>query len=309
MRWTYVREAVLDLPQPLEFAKPSRLTTTGPPQARLILCATSLIGDEHDDRFVCPRTDPEGLQVLPKVGLAPRFRTSSSRLWGLIQEVCNSRHALGNTLERGALVHTDAAQSVGKVPVNVNDLGVDLLSVAGHKLYAPKGVGALYVRRGTRLNPVIVGASHERGLRPSTENVASIVGLGTACATLRATLKVESGRILALRERLWSLLSEGVPGLRLNGHPVERLPNTLNVVFPVVRSTTLLGTASGVAASAGSACHEGSETPSPVLKAMGLSDDDALGSVRLSVGRLTTGVDIAAAAAGFVAAWRVLQDT
>jgi cysteine desulfurase len=209
--------------------------------------------------------------------------------------------------ERGALVHTDAAQSVGKIPVDVDDLGVDLLSIAGHKLYAPKGVGALYVRRGTRLNPVIVGASHERGLRPGTENVASIVGLGAACATIRTTLEAESERMLALRERLWSLLSEGVPGLKLNGHPVKRLPNTLNVAFPSVRSSTLLEATSGVAASAGSACHEGSETPSPVLKAMGVRDEDALGSVRLSVGRLTTEADIAAAAAGFVAAWQVLR--
>jgi cysteine desulfurase len=211
--------------------------------------------------------------------------------------------------ERGALVHTDAAQSVGKIPVDVDDLGVDLLSVAGHKLYAPKGVGALYVRRGTRLKPVLVGASHERGLRPGTENVASIVGLGTACATMRATLEAESERMLTLRERLWNLLSEGVPGLRLHGPPVERLTNTLNVAFPGVRSSALPEATTGVAASAGSACHEGSETPSPVLKAMGVSDDAALGSVRLSVGRLTTEVDIATAAAAFVAAWRVLQDT
>ena len=211
--------------------------------------------------------------------------------------------------ERSALVHTDAAQSVGKIPVDVEDLGVDLLSIAGHKLYAPKGVGALYVRRGAPLHPVLVGAGHERGLRPGTENVASIVGLGTACALARNTLHAESARVLALRERLWSLLGEGMPGLKLNGHPTERLPNTLNVVFPGVRSSDLLNAAAGVAASAGSACHEGGETPSPVLAAMGLSDDDALGSVRLSLGRLTTEVDITTVAAGLVAAWRVLRGT
>lgn len=211
--------------------------------------------------------------------------------------------------ERGALMHTDAAQSVGKVPVDVEYLGVDLLSIAGHKLYAPKGVGALYVRHGTRLAPVIVGAGHERGLRPGTENVASIVGLGAACALARNTLHAESARVLALRERLWGLLGEEMPGLRLNGHPTERLPNTLNVVFPGVRSSSLLEAAAGVAASAGSACHEGGERPSPVLAAMGLSDDDALGSVRLSLGRLTTEVDITTAAAGLVAAWRALRGT
>ena len=211
--------------------------------------------------------------------------------------------------ERSALVHTDAAQSVGKVPVDVEDLGVDLLSIAGHKIYAPKGVGALYVRRGAPLHPVLFGASHERGLRPGTENVASIVGLGTACALARNTLRAESARVLALRERLWGLLGEGVPGLKLNGHSTKRLPNTLNLVFPGVRSSDLLKAAAGVAASAGSACHEGGETPSPVLAAMGSSDADALGSVRLSLGRPTTEVDITTAAGGLVAAWRVLRGT
>ncbi|OFW57700.1 MAG: cysteine desulfurase NifS [Actinobacteria bacterium RBG_16_64_13] len=211
--------------------------------------------------------------------------------------------------ERGALVHTDAAQSVGKVPVDVDDLGVDLLSVAGHKLYAPKGVGALYVRRGVPLRPVLVGAGHERGLRPGTENVASIAGLGAACALARNTLQAESTRVMVLRDRLWNVLSEGVPGLKLNGHPLRRLPNTLNVVFPGVRSSRLLETAVGVAASGGSACHEGGETPSPVLTAMGVARVDALGAVRLSLGRGTTEVDVAVAAEALVAAWRVLKGT
>ncbi len=206
--------------------------------------------------------------------------------------------------QRGALVHTDAAQSVGKVPVHVADLGVDLLSVAGHKLYAPKGVGALYVRRGIGLRPVLVGASHEHGLRPGTENVASIVGLGAACALARTTLHAELERILALRDRLWNVLYEEAPGVRLNGHPSERLPNTLNVVFPGVRSSRLLQTAAGVAASSGSACHEGGETASSVLKAMGVTNDDALGSVRLSLGRMTTELEISSAAEALIAAWR-----
>ena len=206
----------------------------------------------------------------------------------------------------GAWVHTDAAQSVGKVPVNVDDLGVDLLSIAGHKLYAPKGVGALYVRRGMRVKPITYGAGHEHGLRPGTENVASIVGLGAACALARRTLDEESSRVRALRDRLWDLLSEGVPGLKLNGHPTERLPNTLNVVFPGVRSNQLLERASGIAASAGSACHEGGETPSPVLLAMGLSRKEALGAVRLSLGRQTTEPDVSTAAEALVDAWRSL---
>ena len=207
--------------------------------------------------------------------------------------------------ERGALVHTDAAQSVGKIVVNVDALGVDLLSVAGHKLYAPKGVGALYVRRGTRISPGAVGAGHERGLRPGTENVASIVGLGAACALARESLEAESVRVQALRERLWSVLSAGVAGLRFNGHPTQRLPNTLNVIFPGVRGGTLLAAAVEVAASTGSACHEGGESTSPVLLAMGIDPAEGLGAVRLSLGRLTTESDVSEAGEALVAAWRV----
>jgi cysteine desulfurase len=206
--------------------------------------------------------------------------------------------------EHGALVHTDAAQSVGKIPVNVNDLGVDLLTVAGHKLYAPKGVGALYVRSGTRLQPVVVGAGHERGLRPGTENVASIVGLGAACALARRTLAAESERVRMLRDRLWTDLKTEISALRLNGHATERLPNTLNVLFPGVRSSALLEAAPAIAASAGSACHEGGETASPVLLAMGVDPADGLGAVRLSLGRLTTELDIATATQALVDAWQ-----
>jgi cysteine desulfurase len=206
--------------------------------------------------------------------------------------------------ERGALVHTDAAQSVGKIPVNVNDLGVDLLTVAGHKLYAPKGVGALYVRKGTPIKPVVVGAGHERGLRPGTENVASIVGLGAACAVARKTLAAESERVRMLRDQLWTGLKTEIPAIRLNGHPSERLPNTLNVLFPGVRSSALLEAAPAIAASAGSACHEGGETASAVLLAMGVDPIEGLGSVRLSLGRLTTELDLTAATQALVDAWQ-----
>lgn len=204
---------------------------------------------------------------------------------------------------RGALVHTDAAQSVGKVPTEVAALGVDLLSVAGHKLYAPKGVGALYVRRGTPLEPLLLGAAHERGLRPGTENVASIVGLGAACEIARGSLAAESARVRGLRDRLWDVLRQGVPGLARNGHAEERLPNTLNVRFPGVRGSALLALAPAVAASTGSACHEGGETASAVITAMGVAPDAALGSVRLSLGRGTTAADVERAGAALVAAW------
>jgi cysteine desulfurase len=203
----------------------------------------------------------------------------------------------------GALIHTDAAQSVGKVPIDVRALGVDLLSIAGHKLYAPKGVGALYVRRGTRLAPFALGAGHERGLRPGTENVASIVGLGVACAIARDTLELTSVRIRALRDRLESLLSERVPGLKLNGPLEKRLPNTLNVRFPGVSGTALLEATPEVAASTGSACHEGHETASGVLLAMGIPAAEAVGSVRLTLGRQTTDDEITRAAEALSRAW------
>ena len=204
----------------------------------------------------------------------------------------------------GALVHTDAAQSVGKIAVRVHDLGVDLLTVAGHKLNAPKGVGALYVRRGTSLAPFALGAGHERGLRPGTENVASIVGLGAACtrAGERLAKNPEGTRVLC--DLLWNLLHAGVPGIALNGHLTERLPNTLNVRFPGTSGSAVLAATPEIAASTGSACHDGGEVASSVLLAMGLAAEDAMGAVRLSLGVTTTRDEVDAAAAALVAGWR-----
>ena len=216
-------------------------------------------------------------------------------------EIAAAAHA------RGALVHSDAAQSVGKVPTRVDDLGLDLMSVAGHKLYAPKGVGALYVRRDTPVLPVLLGAGHERGLRPGTENVAFIAGLGRACELAAEGLEAERGRMCELRQRLWEALCQGVPGLRLNGHPDQRLPNTLNVRFPEVAGSAVLAGAPLVAASTGSACHEGGERASAVLCAMGLGDAEALGSVRLSLGRGTTAELVDQAAAALVSSFRSLH--
>jgi len=204
----------------------------------------------------------------------------------------------------GALLHTDAAQSVGKVPVHVGELGVDLLSVAGHKLYAPKGVGALYVRRGTPIVPFALGAGHERGLRPGTENVPYIVGLGVACEVVGRELDAAAARLQGLRDLLWALLSAGIPGLALSGHRDLRLPNTLNVRFPRCEGGEVLAGAPAVAASTGSACHEGHETASEVILAMGVPAQEALGSVRLTLGRSTTERDVERAAGALVAAWK-----
>jgi cysteine desulfurase len=209
--------------------------------------------------------------------------------------------------EHGAVVHTDAAQSVGKLPLCVADLGVDLLSVAGHKFGAPKGVGALFVRRDTPIHPLLLGAGHERGLRPGTENVASIVGLGRACAVACSRFAAADSRVCSLRDRLWERLQAGIAGIRLHGHPTERLPNTLNVSFPGVRGSAILAVAPEVAASTGSACHEGSEVPSRVLKAMGLEVEQAREAVRLSLGFTTTQEEVDRAAGALLRAWRQLS--
>ncbi len=190
---------------------------------------------------------------------------------------------------RGILVHTDAAQAVGKVPVRVGELGVDLLSVAGHKLYAPKGVGALYVRTGVRLEPLIRGAGHEMGLRAGTENVLEEVGLGAACEIVERELADELPRIVALRDALEQGLRAGFEGLLVHGHPTARLPNTLSVALPGVDAGLLLARLGDeVAASAGAACHAEDVEVSHVLAAMGVDTATALATVRLSVGRFTT---------------------
>jgi len=206
----------------------------------------------------------------------------------------------------GALMHTDAAQTLGKIPVDVDALGVDLLTIAGHKLYAPKGVGALYVRRGTRLEPVITGAGHERGLRPGTENVAGIVGLGRACEIAEREMLGERMRLRALRDELLGKLRSRVPGLVLHGHPTERLPNTLFVSFPGVDGNQLLAAVPQIAASTGSACHAGSHAPCASLLAIGVPPEQAAGPVRLSLGRATTVEETERAAELLARAWQTL---
>jgi cysteine desulfurase len=200
------------------------------------------------------------------------------------------------TRERGVVFHTDAAQSTGKIPVRVDELKVDLLSVAAHKFYGPKGVGALYVRDGLRLEPLIHGAGHEAGRRAGTENVAGIAGLGQACQTAERELDERARALAELRDAFHRLLEEGVGEVVLNGHPTERLPNTLNVSFPGANAPELLAGIPEICASTGSACHHGSREISPVLAAMGIGADRALGTVRFSIGRWTTGEQLAAAA-------------
>lgn len=206
------------------------------------------------------------------------------------------------TRAHGALFHTDAAQSIGKVTVDVRELGVDLLTLAGHKFYAPKGVGALYVRRGTPLDPVLVGAGQEHGLRPGTENVPHIVALGAAARLAVARLPQATEQLRRLRDELHGQLQAAIPGLQLNGHPDARLPNTLNLSFPGVSGRDLLARAPQLAASVGSACHEEGDAVSGVLAAMGIDAARARGAVRLSLGMNSTADHVAATARYLIAA-------
>jgi cysteine desulfurase len=212
-----------------------------------------------------------------------------------IREIADIAHA------HGAIMHTDAAQTTGKISYSVDELGIDLLSIVGHKMYAPKGIGALYVRSGTNIAPQSLGGGHEQGLRSGTENVPYIVALGKACEIARKDGETANERIRQLRDELWSALSEKIPELALNGHPELRLPNTLNVRFPGVSGNVLLEHAPEIAASTGSACHAEDESASAVIKAMGLSESEALGSVRLTLGRGTSLEDIVIAAGSL---WR-----
>ena len=196
--------------------------------------------------------------------------------------------------ENDIYLHTDAVQSAGKIPIDVNALGVDLLSVSGHKLYAPKGIGALYVRGGTRVRQLLYGGHHQRGFRPGTENVAGIVGLGKAAEMARMSLADDARRISALRDGLQRGLLELVPYSRVNGGRAARTPNTTNLVFPGVEGEALLIALDlkGLACSTGAACSSGAVEPSHVLTAIGLPAEEARASLRFSLGRHTASADV-----------------
>jgi cysteine desulfurase len=196
--------------------------------------------------------------------------------------------------ENKVTFHTDAAQSCGKISVNVNRLNVDLLSIAGHKLYAPKGIGALYIRNGTKLDKFIHGAGQEQGRRAGTENVPYIVGLGCACEIASNDSNNYGQDIKVFRDRLHRNILDGLGDgrVKLNGHPEKRLPNTLNVSIKGIIGENLLARMPEIAASTGSACHAGSTKPSAVLLAMGLTNEQALGALRLSLGRWTTAQEV-----------------
>ena len=223
---------------------------------------------------------------------------------GTLQPV---RRIAASCRARGVLCHTDAAQAVGKIPVRVDELGVDMLSIAGHKVYAPKGVGALYLRRGVRIEPVMHGAGHEGGRRPGTENVPYLVALGTAASLAAGHLKEHGGRLAELRDRLYRRLAASLPPEHgVNGAGAPRLPNTLSINFPGVVGSELLARAAGLCASTGTACHSGKTSMSATLSAIGLAPDVARGTVRLSVGWMTGESEIDLAASRLLTAWRQL---
>ena len=230
------------------------------------------------------RVDPDDLRkaITPRTILVSIMHANNEV--GTIQPV---EHCAQIARDHGVLFHTDAAQSIGKVPTRVNELDVDLLSIAGHKVYAPKGVGALFVRRGTPIEPLIHGAGHENGRRAGTESALLAVGLGKACDLASDLTPLD--RVRTLRDRFWQELQEQFDDrVVLNGHPTHRLPNTLNVSFVGRIGAGILERLHGVAASTGSACHSGRIELSPVLKAMGITPEVGMGAVRFSLGRATT---------------------
>jgi cysteine desulfurase len=234
------------------------------------------------DRF--GQVDPQSVRRAIRSNTALVSVMHANNEVGTIQPI---REIASIAREHGALTHTDAAQTVGKVPVDVQDLGVDLLTVAGHKMYAPQGVGALFIRNGVAIEPFMHGAGHEAGRRAGTENVLEIVALGAACDLV--TSSIDLSAIRKLRDHFWRLLCERFGGrVVLNGHLEERLPNTLNVNFVNCRGHEILSQVAGLAASTGSACHEGAYELSPVLRAMGVPESVGLGAIRFSLGRNST---------------------
>jgi len=238
----------------------------------------------------CGLVDPADLEkaITPETALVTIMHSNNEV--GTIQDI---RELSRIASSRGVLFHTDAAQSVGKVPVNVDDLGVDFLTVAGHKFYAPKGIGALYIRSGRKLQPLLHGAGHERGLRPGTENTAFIVGLGMACMIAVEIIKTEGTRQERLGRRLYDGLKKAGLNVQLNGHSERKLPNTWNISFMGFTAAEVMDAlGKDIAVSPGAACHGDSVTASHVLVAMGVPLEQSRGAIRFSLGRETAEAEI-----------------
>jgi cysteine desulfurase len=247
--------------------------------------------------------DPRGVEtaIRPDTVLVSVMHANNET--GVIQPVAAAARAAHAA---GIPVHTDAAQSLGKIKVNVRELDVDLLSVAGHKLYAPQGVGALYLRRGTPFEPLVRGAGHQGNRRSGTENVALSAALGSACSLAARELEPRRLHLQAMRDRLESHLRSSCPSLVVHGGGARRLPNTLYAAFPGCDAQELLLRLDGVATGSGAACHSGKTTPSKVLLAMGVSPEIAAATLRLTTGRSTTEAEIDTVATRLAAAVRAL---
>jgi len=249
------------------------------------------------------RLDPERLRAALTVPtLVVSVMTANNEI-GVIQDIATLSEI---SRVAGALFHTDAAQGVGKIDVNVKGQGIDLLSLSGHKIYGPKGVGALYVRRRprARLDPLFSGGGQERGLRSGTLPTPLIVGLGTACRIAAAEMESEGRRVLALREGMMTRLRAAIPGLILNGSVEHRLPGNLNLTFPDQLAQTIMAACPELCVSTGSACSSADIEPSYVLRALGLNAEAASRSLRIGIGRFTSPTDIEGAVSALVTATR-----
>jgi cysteine desulfurase len=248
--------------------------------------------------------DPQNIEkaILPSTILVTVMHANNET--GVIQPIEKIAEI---TKKHGVLFHSDAAQSIGKIETDIQKLGVDLLSVAGHKFYAPKGVGALFISRGVKLQKLIHGANHEQNLRAGTENVLEIVGLGKAAEVAKRDFQTNIKQMMLTRDKLASLLFTALPNIRLNGHPDLRLPNTLSISFPNIEANTLLSELKGIAASAGAACHADQIDVSKVLTAMRVPVDFAMGTIRFSTGKNSTIEDMEKAAELIIAAVKRLS--
>jgi cysteine desulfurase len=290
------------------YGKPAHIVTSAV-EHPAVLNTLSYLKERFGIQFTIIRVDSHGAVDPDDVRAAIRSDTLLISLMhannevGTIQPVVEIGHLAA---EHGILFHIDAAQSAGKLALEGTAGAASILTIAGHKLYGPKGIGAAYIRKGVEIDPLVHGSSQEHGVRAGTEPVAFMVALGTACAIARESLDGEIAHLAHLRDRLFHRLVDAVPGIELNGHPTNRLPNTLNVSFPGVAGAQVLAACPEVAASTGSACHAASPEPSPVLLAMGLGLERALGAVRLSLGRWTTAEEVDSAAQHLGHAYRML---
>ena len=269
---------------------------------------TTLI-EHHAVLQTCQSLENEGIAISylppdPSGAVSPDSLSAAALPETLLISVMHANNELGTiqpvaeigrlARDLGVVFHVDAVQSAGKLPISVREIGADLLSLSAHKIYGPKGVGALYVRSGSRIEPLFRGGQHERGLRPGTENVAGIVGMGKAAELVRGHLADDPQRMSALRDRFEYALSQAVPGIHINGVSARRVCNTTNVTIPGASGESLVIALDlqGIACSTGAACSSGAIEPSHVLLAIGLSDTDARSSIRFSLGRTTTEADI-----------------